>query len=144
MSTSPSTTPSKPRLIHVGRIMPHGGGIQYLLLRQKDPLTYVWYELGDLDETETTIFGPDPQEATRLAYKKWDSQLFQPLNCGFLYTLPERDEHGVNALFYQMGASIRSPTGVFFDEERGHNCFVDNASQQAIKFWKQLEQAGKL
>ena len=66
------------------------------------------------------------------------------MHCGFRYTLPERDEHGLNALFNQMVASYSSSNGVYFEQELGHPCIVQNASIQARLLWKKLKQANRL
>lgn len=126
-------------LIHAARLQ-NG----YALLRKKGPNDFVWYqENGDGVENETPISAPTIEEAIRLANKQWKNSRFEPFNCGFRYTLPERDEHGSNALFSQMMASYSSSNGVYFDDELGHNCFVQAASEEARNFWKKLKQQGR-
>jgi len=66
------------------------------------------------------------------------------VNCGFRYTLPERDEHGYNALFHQMAASYATSNGVYFDEESGNNCFVNFASEEAKNLLKVLQTSKRL
>lgn len=128
------------KLIHVGKITPNGGGVKYLYLRQKDPKKFTWYE----EEVETPISAPTVEEAIRQAHLHWKRNSFRTLICGFQYTLPERDEHGVNAYFHQMVASYSTVNGVYVDEDRGHMCRVDNASQEALRLWKQLEKENRL
>lgn len=98
---------------------------------------FAWF----LDEAPTGVEAPHVEEAIRLAVKKWKLNL---VNCGFRYMLPERDEHGINALFHQMGASYESMNGVYFEEELGYNCIVQNASDEARQLWRELKAAGKL
>lgn len=137
---------SKGKLIHIGRILSHGT-VRYLLLRKKDPHTFAWFtEIDNGEEAEEPTPGDAPhfEEAMRLARLHWKSHSFRTVNCGFRYTLPERDEHGINALFYQMAASYSSPNGVYFDEELGNNCFVNFASQEARDIWQRLKIQGRL
>jgi len=133
-----------PKLIHIARIQPHGALPVYLFLRKKTPHDYVWYQKEEDKEVETSVTGPNPEEAIRQAIRNWKNASFRTVICGFRYTLPERDEHGINALFYQMIASYQTPNGVYFDEDLGHNCIVSNASKEAIKLWKELENSGRL
>jgi len=131
-------------LIHVGttKLTPLP---TYLFLRKVDQHHYVWFK-----ENESGIEEPTPieaeriTEALRLANTHWKNHYFTLLNCGFRYTLPERDEHGMNALFSQMVASYSTSNGVYFEEELGHLCFVQAASIEARQLWKKLKQAGRL
>ena len=131
MNTLPNSA-ILPKLIHIAVIQPH----RYLYLRQKDPHTFVWYD----GEKETTVSGITIAEAIQKARKWWKEDSFRTLNCGFRYTLPERDEHGCNALFYQMAASYSAPNGIYFDEDLGHNCIVNAASQEALGLWREMKQ----
>lgn len=124
----------------MGRFYPKGG-VRYLYLRQLGDFHFAWFED---DEEPTEVEAPHAEEAIRLAVKKWKEMGFNLLNCGFRYTLPERDEHGINALFHQMGASHESMNGVYFEEELGYNCFVQNASIEALDLYKKLKEMGKL
>ncbi|WP_068468267.1 hypothetical protein [Candidatus Protochlamydia phocaeensis] len=135
----------KSRLIHVARIQEQNEQPAYLFLRQLDPYRYVWFkEEAAGQETETPVWGATTEEAILAARKAWRQAYFTPLHCGFRYTLPERDEHGINALFYQMAASYASMTGVYFEEELGSNCLVQNASIEARELWKALQLANRL
>lgn len=127
-------TATRNKLIHVGR-----KGKKNLYLRQLGTLHFAWFEE---DDTPAGVEAPHAEEAIRLAFKKWRG--LHLLNCGFRYTLPERDEHGINALFHQMGASYESMNGVYFEEELGYNCIVQNASDEARELWRKLKEAGKL
>lgn len=131
-------------LVHVGMIniiQPHS----WRFLRKVAPYRYVWFEENEKgEEIETPIEAQSATEAIRLASAQWKKAYFQLLNCGFRYTLPERDEHGLNALFCQMAASYSTSNGVYFEEELGHLCYVQNASIEAQKLWKQLKQADRL
>ena len=126
-------------LIHAGTYTLPRQGAQTLLLRKMAPRRFAWFRLAGEKELEAGIEAPSAEEALRLAHQKWKGYAFRTLICGFRYTLPERDEHGMNALFHQMVASYRSPTGVYFDEELGHNCHVQNASKEALDLWHRLE-----
>lgn len=132
------------KLIHLARYQSKNGTV-YLFLRQVDPRQYAWYERqADGSEKETDVSGETVEEAIRLANRKWRKEGFRTVICGFRYTLPERDEHGCNALFYQMAAGYATPRGVYFDEELGHNCFIQNASDEAVQWLARLKQEGKL
>lgn len=123
-----------PKLIHVSRILTPASPLPaYLFLRKQGDNHFVWYE-----EEETGIVGSTISEAIQNARRNWSAYSFRTVNCGFRYTLPERDEHGCNALFCQMAESYRSSNGVYFDEELGHNCFVSFASQEALSLLTHL------
>jgi hypothetical protein len=125
-------------MIHVARIFTDRGD-RYLFLRQMNPHTFTWFEqLDEKSETETPFTAQTIEDAIRLAVETWKGSYFRTVICGFRYTLPERDEHGINALFCQMAASYKSSNGIYFDEELGCNCFVQNASDEARKIWKLL------
>jgi hypothetical protein len=126
------------KLIHLGSIAGSQPLPIYLLLRQIQDYHFAWYKKLPTHEEETPIWGPTAEEAIRLAYKHWKIDNFRTLNCGYRYTLPERDEHGSPALFYQMIASYSSMNGIYFDEELGFNCIVHNASQEARLIWKKF------
>jgi len=136
-------TTSKPqvgKLIHVACIFAQGRW-HYLFLRKNGEGHFTWHqELQSQHEEETPVSGHTIEEALRLAVRQWKEQSFRTLQCGFRYTLPERDEHGINALFHQMVASYSSSNGIYYDEELGNNCFVQNASDEAQKLWKRLYQ----
>lgn len=121
------------KLIHVASMIQRDQGLCYLFLRKKEDYHYCWYMKSNESEleNETVVFASTIEEALRLARRTWKEDYFRTLNCGFRYTLPERDEHGMNALYYQMTASYNSMNGVYFDDELGHNCFVQNASIEA-------------
>ncbi len=123
-----------PKLIHLAQIKPKGQ-VQYLLLKQVSLERFVWFA----NDSEQPVEGGSIGTAIRLARKHWRNDFFRTVICGFRYTLPERDEHGINALYYQMVASYRSANGVYYDDEAGHNCIVNFASQEALSLWKQLD-----
>lgn len=122
------------RLVHVAHIRPQG----YIFLRESEPSIFSWYENVDAHEKNSEISGPTVADAINQARKKWKNHYFRTLNCGFRYNLPERDEHGCNALFHQMVASYDNSNGIYFDEDLGHNCFINFASQEALNMMKQL------
>src|ERR1700733_9653415 len=125
-------------LIHIGvRHVPNKGK-ERLFLRKISPQLFTWFVENDEKEVEAGVSGPSVEEAMRLAHQAWKNYAFRTIICGFRYTLPERDEHGTNALFHQMAASYKSPTGIYFDEDLGHNCHVQNASQEALSILKKI------
>lgn len=129
----------EPKLIHAAIIHTKGRGAVHLLLREVKPSHYVWFQESETEEeSQTLVEAPNIEEAIRLAKSNWKDESFRTLNCGFRYTLPERDEHGINALLYQMGSSYASFNGVYFDDELGCNCVVQNASHEAKLFWKKM------
>lgn len=133
------------KLIHAAQIHLSKKGPMTLFLRQFEPHLYAWFEENKEGiETQTAVSAPSIDEALRLARKQWQKDSFRTFNCGFRYTLPERDEHGVNALFYQMAESYNSMNGVYQDQDLGHPCVVHNASQEARLLLDRLRQAGRL
>lgn len=134
------TAPSINKLIHIAVIEKPKQGSCLLLLRQKEPTFFSWWEqTANGTETETTVSASTTEEALRLARQQWKYNSFRTIICGFRYTLPERDEHGMNALFHQMVASYSSSNGIYFDDELGHNCFVQAASMEARSLWQLLK-----
>lgn len=126
------------RLIHIGIRHFFNKGKELLLLRKISPKQFTWFFESDGKEIDADISANSVEEAMRLAHHAWKKYAFRTIICGFRYTLPERDEHGTNALFHQMVASYKSPNGIYFDEDLGHNCYVQNASQEAISLWKRF------
>lgn len=125
-----------PKLIHIARIQTSESPLpQYLFLRKHGDNLFVWHDI----ERELNISGSSISESLKMGRKAWRLNSFRTVNCGFRYTLPERDEHGCNALFCQMMESYRSYNGIYFDEDLGHNCFVSFASQEALSLMKKLQ-----
>ncbi len=122
------------KVIHAAHSMILGEK-QLVLLLETTPRHFEWF----LNDQPTEVFADTIEEAIRLANKRWKQEGFSCLNCGFRYTLPERDEHGMNALFYQMAASFASMTGVYFDEELGNNCIIHNIPSTTIAILRQLK-----
>jgi hypothetical protein len=132
------------KLIHVALIMDNGSW-RPLFLRKIDDQHFAWFaENSDGTEEKTLIDGINTEVAIQKAYPFWKHQYIKMLNCGFKYQLPERDEHGINALFWEMVAGYTSPNGIYFDQVAGSNFFVNFASQHALKMWKSLEKQGRL
>lgn len=131
-------------LIHVGKYHPPKRGTRWLFLRKLSPHHYIWFEADGDNETKTEVEASSIEEALRLAHRTWKSHAFRTLICGFRYTLPERDEHGMNALFHQMATSQNTMNGTYFDESLGHNCFVQGASQEALELLKDLSASNRL
>lgn len=146
MTAAPTPAkPANPKLIHIGKFLVPDEGYRYLFLRKKDDLHYVWHEEdASGKETETSVSALHVEEAIRLANREWKKYYFQTVNCGFRYTLPERDEHGINALFHQMAASYSTANGVYFDDDVGHNCFVQAASTESRGLWQKLKSQNRI
>lgn len=131
-------------LIHIAMITRKNLAHPYLFLRKVDPHTFSWFH-ADADgknEKATPVSADNIEEAIRLANREWKIDYFRTLNCGFRYTLPERDEHGINALFHQMVSSYSSSNGIYYDQELGANCIVQNASIEARNLWNKLRSNG--
>lgn len=127
------------KLIHVAKIFDKDKH-SLLFLRKVTNDEFRWF----LGKESTPVFGINIEEALRLAPRHWKNDSYRTIICGFRYTLPERDEHGINALFHQMAASISTPNGVYFDEELGNNCFVQNYSLEARDLFFALRSQGEL
>jgi hypothetical protein len=122
--------------IHVALIQPKS----YLFLRKRENGYFQWFQVNHSfdKEEETPVGGTSCVQAIAAGHKAWKESSFRPLHCGFCYTLPERDEVGMNALFCQMALSYNSPNGRYFDEQVGHFCYVDFASQEALEIWRKI------
>lgn len=135
----------KSKLIHAARIYEKSLGPIYLFLRQIEPYRYVWFLEDQAGiEIETPIRETTTENAFLAAYQMWSYNNIYLLRCGFRYTLPERDEVGVNALFHQMVSSYSSSSGIYFDEELGSNCIVQFASSEARDLWKRLQRTDQI
>lgn len=133
------------KLIHIAHIQLPKKGKTLLFLRERTPHDYGWYLETDLEnEEDTGIRGDTVEEALQIAHRHWKLDAFKTVICGFRYTLPERDECGMNALFHQMAASQKGFNGIYFDEDLGNNCFVHNASQESLDLLKRLESQQRL
>lgn len=127
MSKTPTNT-----IIHVAK-----AGSQILLLRKVSDHHFQWYEDTSKGEAETPFYGTSPREALALAKREWKaSTFFRFVHCGKRFTLPERDEHGENALFHQMVQSLESINGTYLDEELGHACIVEDISIEARELYR--------
>ena len=115
------------KLIHVAQ-----SDKGWMFLQETSPGHYQWFQ-GD---EPTEIQAPSIQEAIRLGWKAFASQNFEPLLCGYKYTLPERDEHGAPTLFSDMVQSLNTPTGQYFDPASGHNYIVQNIPTRARELYK--------
>ncbi len=125
------------KIIHIGWAAPS----QYLFLQEMKEGGFGWFnDKGEL----LGISLPHVIQAIQYARKKWKENGFRTLRCGTLYTLPERDEHGENALFCQMVKAYSTPNGVYFDPELGHSCVIHNASQEALSLMNSLKKRGSL
>lgn len=140
-----TTTVKLGKLIHIGRIIASDGRARYVFLRKQLPEGFLWYEcITPTTEVETSVVGPTIEEAIRLGIRQWSKQAYRNVMCGIRYMLPERDEHGSNALFWQMAASQNTMNGVYYDDELGNNCTVQNASIEAFNLWQRLKKEDRL
>lgn len=131
------------KLVHAAEIQIRGNGRQYLLLRELAPFHYAWFLDQGTKEDDTGVVAPTVSDAMLFARRHWKREAFRTVICGFRYTLPERDEHGSNALLHQMIASYSTSGKVYFDEELGSNCVVFHASDEAISLWQRLQKIGR-
>lgn len=116
------------KILHVAKIYPKGLP-SYLFLKEEEG-RFLW--------EGTTCGGQSLEEALKEGSRMWKQDYFTLLHCGFRYSLPIRDEVGVNALFWQMAKSYATFNGIYFDEDVGHMCLVKFASQEALKVWKKI------
>jgi hypothetical protein len=133
-----------PNLIHVACFDGESGKQEWLFMRRLEPKKYAWFWEKESGEAPTGIEASDTEEALRLARREWKEKAFTPLACGYRFTLPERDEHGNNALFYQMVKSLASPSGVYFDDEYGYNAIVHQIPLKAKEVYEKLKQENRL
>lgn len=135
------------KLIHVARVLNENNQTIYLFLRQIGRYHYQWFqEVNEDSEVPLPIDGVTAEEALRKAADRFQYHEFHPVECGFRYDLSERDEHGINALFYQMIESYAANNvdGSYFDPDAGHHCYVDFASDEALDLWHRLSDEDRL
>lgn len=101
--------------IHVGT-----GTKGTYLLQEESPGQYTWY----LNDQPTEAKGTSVPLAIREARRLFRHDNFQTLLCGTRFFLPDRDEHGENALFSEMVRSLASGNGQYFDPAYGQNAIV--------------------
>lgn len=133
-----------PNLIHIAEI-DSKEGTQSLFLRKESPDRYIWFAVDkEGQEKATPVSASSAEGAIKIAREHWHNNFFRTIKCGFRFTLPERDEHGNNALFNQMNLSLGSFNGVYYDEELGHNCVVHQIPLSTRLIWEKLKAANKL
>lgn len=142
--TETNSTTKQETVVHAASIRPRGPEKTYLLLRSRSDGTFRWSIFTPQHEEDTGVTAPSIAEAMQLAFAKWHDQGFRPLHCGMRFTLPERDEIGRNALFHEMVASYRTPTGNYMDTKISRPCIVNKASQEALDLWKTLAASQQL
>jgi len=122
--------------IHIAQLESKG----ILFLNELKSSEFQWFKMNSLlDKAEDTpVIAPSIAEAIQQGYKTWKEEHFRLVHCGFRYLLPERDEVGTNALFWQMALSYNTSNGQYFDKEVGHTCYVDFASQEALEIWRKI------
>jgi len=131
-------------LIHIGKKVGSEGRSHYLFLRKVDSKGFVWFEVNRaFEEKETDCVAAEIPLAFTEARKKWHTDYFKLLHCGFRYSLPVRDEVGCNALFWEMVSSYSAPNGQFLDSASGQFYYVDNASDEALTLWRNLRNQKK-
>lgn len=119
-------------------------GNKYLLLRRLEPKGFAWFLDNDDSEVPTGIVRDSIALAFQEGFSKFKMNSFRPVLSGFRYMLPERDEHGERATFSEMCRSYASSNGIYFDEALGHNCYVQNASLEALNLFRNFKKAGRL
>ena len=130
------------RLMHIGVIRDVGGS-HLLFLREVDR-KYHWF-LEKRGEEEKTALGADKmEEAIQLAYREWGRLEFRFLGCGYRFTLPERDEHGDPASFYQMVKALQSSSYTYMDEDLGHLCVIKQIPSFARELYHRLSESKQL
>lgn len=137
-----TTSQDKPieTLMHIAKTNKH-----YLFLRQRTAILYEWVKVDkDGNEEDTGISGLNIEEAIQKGNRAFKDLGIKSLDCGYRYTLPERDEHGVNAYFFQMKESYSSSNGIYFDKISGNNCLVQSASSEALQLMQNLKQKNRL
>lgn len=133
-----------PKLMHIGKISTERG-TTFLHLRQLDPKIYRWFRVDPTgNEIETEVVSDTIEESIRQASRFWHKDHYSSVGCGYRFTLPERDEHGNNALFYQMSSALQTINGIYFDEELGHFCQVRQIPLVAKELWKRLNKENRL
>lgn len=135
-------------IIHIGYLQ-QGRHREYYFLRKTDSARYQWEKAQERTENFSKdeplpIIADSVEEAIRLAYLQWHSPPLQSLICGFRFTLPERDEIGVPALFHQMRRSYSVGNGAYLDEEIGCSCIIHDAPSQTLALWRLLEKGESL
>lgn len=133
------------KIIHVGKVhLPKRRGSNYAILREISPKDFRWFIEDKGQEKETGIKGESIPQAIHNAKKRWKDSAFNPMHCGIRFELPERDQHGTKALFYQMIQSQRHNNGVYFDIKLNQQCIVQNISNEALLLMSRWEKEGKL
>ena len=131
-------------IIHAARVQPKGPRVNYLLLKKENE-EFVWFKLADDAENgkeqRTSLSAPNVAQAVQKGRKEWKDQGFRTLDCGYRYELPERDEYGNPALFFQMVKAYSNSAGTYFDDDLGHTCQVRFASTEALELMNSVQNA---
>lgn len=126
-------------LIHVATIRPQGPREVYLFLRQLPNKRFCWFEERTKGrEVATPLQASSLHEALHRGKQHWKKAHFQLVQCGFRFSLPERDEIGRPAFFSEMVLSYSSPTGSYSDPESGQPYEVTQAAQKSLHLMKLL------
>lgn len=105
-----------------------------LYLQETSEGRYQWF----LGGAPTGVEASSTEEAFRLATRRYAQNHFEPLQAGYKFTLPERDEHGAPALFIDMVRSLETPSGQYFDPASGHNYIVHQIPTRSRELYKNM------
>lgn len=130
-------------LLHVAMIHT-SSGLKYLFLRRLDKDHLAWFLEDERGELKTSLEARSLDDAMRIARKAWKNDSFNTIGCGYKFTLPERDEHGNNAFWRDMCLSLNSFNGVYYDEELGHNCIVNQIPLNSRLLYEKLKKENRL
>ena len=131
-------------IVEIAKIDLPKEGTKILLLRKLNEHTFKWFIDLENEEKPTEIEHALIPKAIQKAYHIFRINSFRLVNSGFRYSLPERDEHGINATFHEMIRSYSSSNGIYFDQELGHNFYVQNASIESRDLFAHYKKMGKL
>lgn len=114
--------------------------IWHLVLRKESEFFHWFiYNTENKNLIATSCKGPNIGQTCHLARLRWARWGFRTLHCGTLFILPERDEIGSPALFHEMVQSLSNSSGAVFDPNRGYSYRVDQISEEAIRFYKEIK-----
>lgn len=104
------------KIIHIAKL----DRDKIITLQELTPGLFDWFD----QDKSLNLSSSSIEEAFKKGRKELKARGFSPIHCGYKFTLPERDEHGKEALYIDMMKSLASPNGIFFDETMGHNAVV--------------------
>jgi len=104
------------------------------LFLYKEENAFRWFKAN----TSLPLAAKTISQAVYQARRSFRLSAFRLLDCGKLFTLPERDEHGAFANFFEFSQAMAAPNYTYFDKERGHLCQVKEFSQEAVLVYNKL------